>query len=296
MGKSVVTKLTEETQQSSSSRLGIISSIETQLSGRQVVAFHSSFVYPSYIDDSDADVIEDLLRSNNRKQGLTLIINSPGGLPLSAERIINVCREYSESDFEVIVPKMAKSAATMICFGASKIWMSKTGELGPIDPQVTLKVDGRWKQYSVHNIIRSYESLVEQAVVSEGNIEPYLQQLQRFDARDIAQHKQMIALAETIAIEHLQSGMLSGKTELEIRDLILPFTDPEETLEHGRPIGIETARKSGLAVEEIKLDSKLWEYVSELHLRSDWYVTNMALKIFETKHTSLEIQIPDAYR
>jgi hypothetical protein len=38
--------------------------------------------------------------------------------------------------FEVIVPHMAKSAATLICFGASCIHMGPTAELGPVDPQV----------------------------------------------------------------------------------------------------------------------------------------------------------------
>ena len=57
---------------------------------------------------------------------------------MTAERIIRVCRAYSNNNFEVLVSKMAKSAATMICFGADKIHMSKTSELGLIDPQVVV--------------------------------------------------------------------------------------------------------------------------------------------------------------
>jgi ClpP class serine protease len=44
---------------------------------------------------------------------------------------------------------MAKSAATMICLGSNAIYMSKTSELGPIDPQVTIKEGEELKRLSV---------------------------------------------------------------------------------------------------------------------------------------------------
>ena len=87
------------------------------------------------IDDSDSTMIEEVLRNLDLSNGLALIINSPGGDGLAAERIINVCRKYSKTnEFWAIVSDKAKSAATMVCFGASKILMSETSELGPIDP------------------------------------------------------------------------------------------------------------------------------------------------------------------
>lgn len=72
-------------------------------------------------------------------KGLIIMINSPGGDGLAAERIINVCRSYSGTgEYQVIVPGKAKSAATMVCFGASAIYMSPTSELGPVDPQIVI--------------------------------------------------------------------------------------------------------------------------------------------------------------
>ncbi len=38
--------------------------------------------------------------------------------------------------FRIIVPDMAKSAGTLMTFGADQILMSDTSELGPIDPQI----------------------------------------------------------------------------------------------------------------------------------------------------------------
>ena len=103
---------------------------------RNVITYFSSFQHPAaMIDDRDRDTIEGILQGMDNSKELDLIINSPGGRPLSAERIINVCRTYSKG-FRVIVPKLAKSAATMVAFGADLIILGESSELGPVDPQI----------------------------------------------------------------------------------------------------------------------------------------------------------------
>ncbi len=67
---------------------------------------------------------------------LDLFLNSTGGSIDAAFKIVNICREYAE-EFNVIVPLMAKSAATLICLGADQIVMPAIAELGPIDPIIT---------------------------------------------------------------------------------------------------------------------------------------------------------------
>ena len=198
---SVISKLIEETDQGPGSRIPLLAEIEKELHGRHVLAFFTTFYYPALLEDSDADILEDMLRNADLQHGLTMILNCPGGLPLSAERITNVCREYSNGDFEVIVPKMAKSAATMICFGANKIWMSKTSELGPIDPQVAFREEGRLKSFSVHSMIEGYRQLLRQASETQGNVEPYLLQLGKYDAREITLTLHKSGLERVLAVK-----------------------------------------------------------------------------------------------
>jgi ClpP class serine protease len=175
---------------------------------------YTSFVYPVMLDDGDASMIEAVLRTCDLSSGVALMINSPGGLGLAAERIINVCRSYSGTkDYIAVVPNKAKSAATMICLGASEIMMGRTSELGPVDPQVTLK-GGR---YSVYNIVKSYEHLFEKAVKAQGNIQPYLLQLSHFDEKDITEYKTALDLSDDIAVKALNGGMLKGMSEEEIK-------------------------------------------------------------------------------
>ena len=127
-GSSVIARVMAERSQDSSSRRGIFDDIEKVL-GRPVVTFFTSFTFPVMIDDTDADMLEGLLQSMDLSKGLALMISSPGGDGTAAERIINVCRSYSKTgDFWAIVPGKAKSAATMICLGASKIYMGPAFE------------------------------------------------------------------------------------------------------------------------------------------------------------------------
>lgn len=116
------------------------------------------------MDYSDANILEDVLQKCDLSRGLTLVINSPGGDGLAAEKIVTTCRAYTNGNFEVIVPQRAKSAATLVCLGGTKIWMSKTAELGAIDPQVLYPSDKGEERISVHSIVESYRELLETAV------------------------------------------------------------------------------------------------------------------------------------
>ena len=84
---------------------------------------------------SDTDRIYKASTSCTSIKPILLLIDSPGGDIPSAYFIAKLCREYSKDRFEVVVPRRAKSAATLICCGADKIHMGGRSELGPIDPQ-----------------------------------------------------------------------------------------------------------------------------------------------------------------
>lgn len=129
-------RLNQEVTQGWDLRRGLIAKIEEAFGGKAIVYFTSFYNEAAMIHDKDAEMLENMLSSEHEGGKLLLILSSPGGIGLAAERIVHVCRAYSDGQFEVIVPHMAKSAATLICFGASRIHMSPTAELGPVDPQV----------------------------------------------------------------------------------------------------------------------------------------------------------------
>ena len=111
-----------EVGQTHDRRKGLIKKLEDHYQAKVITLF-TSFKRPDVqIEDMDAEMLESVLAAEHKAgDKILLIINSPGGQALAAERIANVCRAYSTNNFEVIVPHMAKSAATMVCFGAKKI-------------------------------------------------------------------------------------------------------------------------------------------------------------------------------
>lgn len=75
----------------------------------------------------------DILHKRSKK--ISLILYSNGGATLAAWNIVNLIKMFFD-DFEVIVPSVARSAATLMSIGADKIIMSKQATLGPIDPSI----------------------------------------------------------------------------------------------------------------------------------------------------------------
>lgn len=280
-----------EQNQGHETRRKLFIDLEKEL-GRPVISFFTSFYAPVMIEDADAAMIEGLLQKIDLSKGLAVLINSPGGIGISAERILNICKSYSGTgEFIAIVPGKAKSAATMICMGASKIYMSKTSELGPIDPQIQIQKDTKKMNIALCNLVQSYKDLFEQAVKAKGNLQPYLQQLANYDAREIKEFEAAIELAEDVAIRALQNGMMHGISKEDLKKKIKIFLTPEETKSHGRSIFYEEAQKCGLKIELMDLKSTIWELSYELFVRTDNYTNTRAAKCIESKEYSFTASI-----
>ena len=85
---------------------------------------------------SDADHIYSAAAAFPEKRPILLVLYSTGGVIDSAYLIGKRCREYSSGKLIVVVPRQAKSGATLICCAADEIHMGSLSELGPIDPQI----------------------------------------------------------------------------------------------------------------------------------------------------------------
>lgn len=282
----VLRKVLTEQHQGHETRVPLLLQLEKEI-GRPVVSFFTSFVFPVMIEDSDADMLEGILQKLDLTNGLALFINSPGGDGLAAERIVNICRNYSGTkEFWAIVPNKAKSAATMVCLGASKIYMGPSSELGPIDPQLAIEADKAIRRFSVFNIVESYDQLFARAVQEQGNLQPYLQQLQNYDEREIKEMRVALDLAEDIAIRTLSNGIMPGKSADEIKAQIKTFLTPERTKSHGRPIYADEAKTCGLTIEKCDVKNTLWPTIYELYIRTNNYCSTRVSKCIESKDHS----------
>jgi len=123
-------------------RQKLIQRIQKLRAGRKLIVYTASPMHQfNNIMQQDIPLFEDMLRVASSEKG-DLMINSPGGDPEAANRIIMMCRERFKNEFNVIVVNSAKSAATLIALGADKIFMGYLAELGPTDPQVQIRTPG----------------------------------------------------------------------------------------------------------------------------------------------------------
>ncbi len=282
---SAFSRIQEELHQGHGTRKQLYVNLEKELGGKHVIAFFTSFIWPVTITDQDPDMIEEALeRMPDDGKEIVLLINSPGGEGIAAERIVNVCRSYSAGgSFSVIVPRRAKSAATMICFGANKIGMSRTSELGPVDPQIIVSNEnGQQSVHAAHEIIESYEDLMNKANKTRGRVEPYLQQLARFDAKDVRRVRSAQALSASITIKCLKTGAMANRSQAYIEKKIKPFLDPTYTKMHSRPIHYDVAQACGLPVELYDQKIPIWSLVSVIYTRLNHFCNNQASKAVET--------------
>ena len=294
-----IRRLQEEVSQGHSTRRPLYQELEKNLGkNARLVAFFTSFRWPVLIQDNDADMLEEVLQNTLGKgDRLVLLLNSPGGEALAAERIVNVCQSFGQGEFSVIVPKMAKSAATMVCLGATEVGMSLTSELGPIDPQIPIRDDqGRVTRHiAAHEIRRSFDKLVRLASSTKGRIEPFLQQLSRYDSREIEWIISQQELSESIALKLLKSGTLRKLNQAKIKAQIKPFLDPTFTKVHGRPIYHDLAKKCGLKMKLYDLRSPFWRTLWGLYARIDHLLTSPArgiAKLIESADESYSVSIP----
>jgi len=210
---------------------------------------------------------------------LDLLVQSPGGDPNSAERIIHTCRSYSNS-FRVIIPKTAMSAATLVAMGADEILMGPTSELGPIDPQMIIGKPPNQTVRPAISFIEAYEDLInktQEAIANNKAPHPYLELLRRMDPSWIQICLKARHLSGTIAKEYLSKYMLNEKPETDIEEIVEKFLKTGEEALHGRIIRADKAKEYGLKVNIEENNSDLWNLIWELSLRCENYVQHRGL-------------------
>lgn len=101
-----------------------------------------------------------------------LVIDTPGGDPDAGFRIARAMQHHYES-FSILVPRLCKSAGTLLAIGAYSIYMNDMSELGPLDVQI-LKPDELYNRSSGLEIITAFNNLQTQAYTA---FAVYLQKL-----------------------------------------------------------------------------------------------------------------------
>jgi hypothetical protein len=82
--------------------------------------------------------VDKLVNESGNLKEVDIILNSGGGMPDEAYRIMRCFRKNFEI-VNVIIPFWAKSAAAIMALGGSRIVFDEFGEMGPIDAQIGIE-------------------------------------------------------------------------------------------------------------------------------------------------------------
>ncbi len=253
--------------------------IKTQI-GELAATFGEDVVcYPLVIADDQITaatvdkVFDDLLdtHSSGIESGcLVVVVDSPGGDIDAAYNLAMLFRRYGAERLTYVVPRWAKSAATLLVCGGDSVMMTPVAELGPLDPQITQSSphEQRLEQFSPLHIESTLELIRNEFEQGNHELAQGLMQRLQFPLTLGAFVKSM-DLGKQYAERLLSSRMLSDKLET-ARDVSNRLV--EGYADHGFCINIDEARKLGLAVDEPSPDQlriiwrlhKLARYRSEL--------------------------------
>lgn len=95
------------------------------------------------IDHDTVRSVETAVGTMNIEGPLTLVLSSRGGRAMAAFKI-GMLLQAASSHLRVVVPRGARSAATLLTLAADSLMLSKVAELGPLDASLTLRpIKGR---------------------------------------------------------------------------------------------------------------------------------------------------------
>jgi len=200
-----------------------------------------------------------------------------------------MCRERA-SEFRVIIPEYAKSAATLIALAGDSILMAPTSELGPIDPQLFGPgPGGAFFQTSAQSFLDEFKK-IKREVQETGELSPaYFPLLEGLNLGFIGMCRNLIERSQQFAEKCLKYSMCKDDEE-KAQKIAEELCDAKKWLTHGVVIDAQEAQKLGIKVESISLDDELWQKLWFLHCCYGALFRERRLsKIFESEIVSLPI-------
>ncbi|MFN8078257.1 MAG: hypothetical protein U0Q19_01710 [Kineosporiaceae bacterium] len=220
----------------------------------------------SSIVHNDAILLDDLLynlpaddQGKKKFRRVGLFLHSGGGIMESAIKFVDVIRQYAD-EYIVIVPLMAKSAATLMVLSADRQYFTTVSELGPVDPVVQSPMNPQVQvpATAIENFIKwaakspeatqsgkeAYAVMKDIPADLRNLVDPYL----------LGAYQTSIKFSQDELKRILPLYAMKGRSEREIADAVEEFTTVHKS--HGYPITLTKLEQFGIG-ERIKDEDKL---------------------------------------
>jgi len=206
-------------------------------------------ITPSVVDD----VFDDLRTKHSDCEGrLNVIVDSGGGDIDAAYNLAMLFRKYGTKELNFIVPRWAKSAATLLVCSGDEILMSPVAELGPLDPQITQlnPLEKRLEQFSPLHVQSTLDMIRQEFEKGSEKLAKALMERLQFPLTlggFIKSHE----IGEQYLVKLLETRMLAGDgTATRPKAIAEKLT--KGYADHGFCINIDEAISIGLQVRELQ--------------------------------------------
>ena len=279
-------------------RIEILRSIE-QSRGSRVLAFITGDRPPvgGQLGDDAVRPLYDHLRELGHVDRLDLLLYSRGGAIDVPWRIAAAFRRIA-SEWNVLIPFRANSAATLLSLGADNIVLGRQGELGPIDPILSLQrvvpqpgggvPSVQQENINVEDVMAYVRFLTERAGLSDQSALTQGMTLlgQRLDAVLLGSmyrtHSHIRDLAKRMLLSRVKPA-----SEQQVKAIV--DTLAEKVYAHGHAIGLHEAEEIGLPVVEAPadVDDAMWRLLQDYEVE---------MKLLEPLDPAVAVQGGDTYR
>ena len=196
------------------------------------------------------DVFDDLRKKYSNCDGkLDVIVNSGGGDIDAAFNLSMLFRRFGNEELTFIIPRWAKSAATLLVCGGNKILMTPIAELGPLDPQIIEinPLEKRLEQFSPLHIESTLNLIREEFKKGHKELANKLIERLQFPLT-LGSFLKSIEIGEQYLIRLLSSRMLKNNLK-QAKTIAERFT--KGYADHGFCITIDEAKEIGLQADEL---------------------------------------------
>lgn len=210
---------------------------------------------PALVDD----VYDELRRDFKMCDSLDVIVDSGGGDIDAAYNLAQLFRKYGKRELNYIIPRWAKSAATLLVCSGDSILMTAVAELGPVDPQITTinPLEKRVEQFSPLHINSTLDLIRDE--FDRGNTKLAKGLMEKLQwPLTLGSFRKSLDIGKQYLTKLLSSRMLKNNKE-KAEEISTKLTTGYAN--HGFCINVNEAKEIGLKAQEINGDvlNTVWE-------------------------------------
>ena len=227
------------------------------------------------LDRRGVDVVFDIIRNSQFQEeckkfenpnDVDVIIDSFGGDADAAYHMAKLIDNHFSGKIKYVVPRFAKSAATLMVCGGNKIVMGETSELGPLDPQIRQDDGSYISAKAVQATLELIKMLLDKddkhvlelATILASRINPLV----------LGQYESSIDIAKEYQRELLLMRMFKSKKKSDVDKIVERFATGYT--HHSRVISC-TEAKDILGEDNIEIlssNSQEWNLIWEFYLNN----------------------------